>query len=89
MIGFAGGAISALPVNRPLLKSAALVGVDIRHFLASKPREAQIVRTALFADVASGSLAAPQVVPFRLARAKDALDALAGRDRIGKVVVTS
>ncbi len=48
VVGFASGSIPALPANLPLLKSAALVGVDIRHFLASRPHEAQAARAALF-----------------------------------------
>lgn len=88
VIGFAGGAIPTLPANLPLLKSAALVGVEIRHYLASRPLEAGAVRAALFGDAASGALAAPRIVPFRLARARDALDALSRRDRVGKVVVS-
>ena len=32
IVGFAGGDIPALPVNLPLLKGAALVGVDYRQF---------------------------------------------------------
>jgi len=48
VVGFAGGSIPALPANLRLLKSAALVGVDIRHFLASRPHEAQAARAALF-----------------------------------------
>jgi NADPH2:quinone reductase len=33
VIGFASGNIPALPVNLPLLKGAALIGVDSRQFL--------------------------------------------------------
>lgn len=34
VVGFAGGEIPALPANLPLLKGAALVGVDVRQFAA-------------------------------------------------------
>ena len=34
VVGFAGGEIPALPANLPLLKGAALVGVDCRQFAA-------------------------------------------------------
>lgn len=40
VIGFASGAIPALPVNLPLLKGAALVGVDYRQFAAVYEAEA-------------------------------------------------
>src|SRR3954454_17909796 len=54
VIGFASGSIPSLPANLPLLKSASLVGVTIRHFLASQPVKAQEVRTALFESIVSG-----------------------------------
>ncbi|MGH1589005.1 NADPH:quinone oxidoreductase family protein [Methylobacterium phyllosphaerae] len=87
VIGFAGGSIPALPANLALLKSAALVGVDIRHFQTFRPQDARAARGALFAQVASGALAAPQIVPFRLAQAREALAATSHRERIGKIVV--
>src|SRR5690606_40080307 len=37
VIGFAGGEIPKLPTNLPLLKGAALVGVDIRQFGIHEP----------------------------------------------------
>ena len=40
VIGFAGGAISRLPVNLALLKGAALVGVDLRQFGEHEPEQA-------------------------------------------------
>ena len=87
VVGFAGGSIPALPANLPLLKSAALVGVDIRHFLASRPHEARAARAALFDRVASRTLVAPQIVSFRLSQAREALAATSRRDKVGKVVV--
>ncbi len=87
VVGFAGGSIPALPANLPLLKSGALVGVDIRHFLASRPHEAQAARAALFERVASRTLVAPQIVSFRLSQAREALAATSRRDKVGKVVV--
>ena len=39
MIGFAAGAIPALPYNIALLKGAALVGVDIVQFSTTKDPE--------------------------------------------------
>ena len=87
VIGFAGGSIPALPANLPLLKSASLVGVDIRHFLAARPEEARTARTKLFQQVADRVLAAPQVVAFGLEQAGEALAATLRRDKPGKVVV--
>src|SRR3954466_11390448 len=87
VIGFAGGSIPSLPANLPLLKSASLVGVEIRHFLASQPVKAQEVRTALFESVVSGTLRPPAVTTFLLDRATEALAATMRRDKSGKIVV--
>jgi NADPH:quinone reductase-like Zn-dependent oxidoreductase len=87
VLGFAGGSIPSLPANLPLLKSASLVGVTIRHFLASQPAKAQEVRTALFESIVSGTLRAPTIMTFPLERAADALAATMQRDKAGKIVV--
>ena len=87
VLGFAGGSIPCLPANLPLLKSASLVGVTIRHFLASQPVKAQEVRTALFESIVSGTLRAPPVMTFPLERAAEALAATMKRDKVGKIVV--
>jgi len=87
VLGFAGGSIPSLPANLPLLKSASLVGVEIRHFLASQPVKAQEVRTALFESVVSGTLRAPAIITFPLERAAEALAATMQRDKAGKIVV--
>jgi len=87
VIGFAGGGIPVLPANLPLLKSAALVGVDIRHFLASRPEAARLARKALLERVASGALAKPQVTTYPFEQAGAALAATSRREKVGKVVV--
>src|SRR3954452_18632876 len=87
VIGFASGSIPSLPANLALLKSASLVGVEIRHFLASQPVKAQEVRTGLFERVVSGTLRAPTVMTFPLERAAEALAATMQRDKAGKIVV--
>lgn len=87
VLGFAGGAIPALPINLPLLKSAALVGVDIRHFKAAYPQEAKAARLTLFAQMAEGLLKPPPVMAFALEEAAAALAAVTGRAKTGKIVV--
>lgn len=87
VIGFAAGRIPALPVNLALLKNAALVGVDVRHF-AEQDNATFTARLArLLQRIAHGELQAPPIAPFPLARAPEAFAALAQRGRIGKVVV--
>jgi NADPH:quinone reductase len=87
IVGFAGGSIPALPANLPLLKSAALVGVDVRQFLSAKPDAARAARTKLFDQVAARMLAPPQAMNFALEQAGEALAATRQRDKLGKVVV--
>ena len=87
VIGFASGRIPSLPVNLALVKNAVLLGVDIRHFLATQPERARRVRKALFSLVASGELSEPSVTMFSLGRAQEALTATMARERKGKVVV--
>ncbi|MEP6869045.1 MAG: NADPH:quinone oxidoreductase family protein [Novosphingobium sp.] len=49
VIGFASGTIAKLPVNLPLLKGAALVGVDYRQALSHDPFLKERLAEALFA----------------------------------------
>jgi hypothetical protein len=63
------------------------VGVEIRHFLASRPEDARAARAALFEQVASGVLAPPPIILFPLAQAREALSAASRRDKAGKAVV--
>lgn len=48
VIGFASGSIPAIPSNLALLKSASLVGVDVRHFVAAYPETAKHARNEIF-----------------------------------------
>ena len=87
VVGFAAGRVASLPANLALLKSAELVGVDLRHFLASQPDRARQVRRALYSSVADGRLKAPSLVRFNLGEGQAALKATMARDRVGKIVV--
>lgn len=87
VVGFAAGHVPALPVNLALLKSAALLGVEIRHFLHTEPVRAKRVRSAFFTQVRTGALLPPTTVRFPLDQAAAAVKATASRARAGKVVV--
>ncbi|MFN3457756.1 MAG: NADPH:quinone oxidoreductase family protein [Novosphingobium sp.] len=87
VIGFAAGRIPALPVNLALLKNAALVGVDVRHFAEQDTATFTARLTRLLQRIARGDVQAPPVMPFPLAQAQDAFAALAQRGRNGKVIV--
>ena len=87
VLGFTAGGIPSLPANLPLLKSASLVGVDIRHFLSSQPEAAQRDKMSLFQLVATGKLKAPQLITHPLEQAAQAIEATTARGKAGKVVV--
>ena len=87
VVGFTAGRIPALPTNLALLKDAALVGVELRHFVTARPDEARRARMSLFERVASGALAKPRMAAFPLERAGEALATTLRREKSGKVVV--
>jgi NADPH2:quinone reductase len=89
VVGFAAGAIPALPFNLALLKGAALVGVDVARFgMMHEPEKSIANNRALLAMYAEGRLkpVPGQVVPF--ARVAEAFDMVAGRRAVGRLVVT-
>lgn len=59
VVGFLGDGIPKLPVNLPLMKGAALVGVDVRQFLNYQSSQAAEHLQQLFAWVAQGRLVPP------------------------------
>ena len=88
VIGFAAGEIPALPVNLPLLKGAALVGVDYRQFSAVfEEDKARAELDELLDWVAEGALAPPVGRVFALAEAVTALAYALGGQGIGKTVL--
>jgi NADPH2:quinone reductase len=56
MIGFAQGEIGTLRTNLPLLKGAAMVGVDVRQFREREPEAAQANLAEVVALFARGAL---------------------------------
>jgi NADPH2:quinone reductase len=89
VVGFAAGAIPALPFNLPLLKGAALVGVDVARFgMMREPEKSIANNRALLALYAEGKLkpVPGQIVPF--ARVAEAFEMVAGRKAVGRLVVT-
>jgi NADPH2:quinone reductase len=87
VLGFAGGPIPALRANLPLMKGAALVGVDFRQFLEFEAeREAAHVEQ-LLRWVGEGRLAPPVGRSFAFEAFADALTfALSGQGH-GKTVL--
>lgn len=88
VIGFAGGDIPALPVNLPLLKGAALVGVDYRQFgavfeTAAAARELD----ELLAWVAQGKLDVPIGRTFSFGEYREALEYALSGNGTGKTIL--
>jgi NADPH2:quinone reductase len=88
VIGFAGGAIPALPVNLPLLKGAALVGVDYRQFSAVfEAGAAARALDELLAWVAKGDLDVPVGRTFPFGKSREALEYALSGGGAGKTIL--
>ncbi|SAL80839.1 NADPH:quinone oxidoreductase family protein [Caballeronia telluris] len=87
VIGFASGSIPKLPTNLALLKSASLVGVDVRHFVDGHKAEAFAAAQALFQRFADGVLQPVAYIEHSLDEAQEAFTTLAARNKVGKVLV--
>ena len=87
VIGFVGGPIPALPANLPLLKGAALVGVDVRQFLLYEKERAAAHLSELLGWVGDGLLKPPVGREFAFEEFAQALEyALSGKG-LGKTVL--
>ena len=87
VIGFASGGIPALPVNLPLLKGAALVGVDYRQFAAVfEATAAQREFDELLAWVAEGRLVPPAGRAFAFDQYREALTYALSGEGIAKTI---
>ena len=89
VIGFASGEIPALPANLPLLKGAALIGVFWGAFAQRQPQDNVANFQQLFAWYGEGKLKPLVSQTFPLEKAGDAINTLAKRKAVGKVVVTT
>jgi NADPH:quinone reductase len=87
VVGFAGGRIAQFPVNLALLKGSAVIGVFYGRFVQQEPSAAEKNMAELFRLYADGLLRPHIFKTFPLAGAAAAMDCLASRQVIGKVVV--
>jgi len=87
VVGFASGSIPKLSVNLLLLKGAAVMGVFWSRFLQQQASEAEQNRSELASLFGKGQLRPHIHEVFPLPRAVEALQALSGRQVIGKVIV--
>jgi NADPH:quinone reductase len=87
VIGFAGGPIPALPANLPLMKGAALIGVDVRQFPLFEPKRAADYLAELLTWVADCRLVPPVGRVFAFDEAREALTFALSGAGIGKTVL--
>ena len=87
VVGFASGRIPEISVNIPLIKGFSIVGVRAGEYARRFPDRGLAARDALFRLLEDGKLhpRVDRVLP--LSRWREAFDAMAAREIIGKVVL--
>lgn len=88
VIGFTGGEIPTIKVNRLLLNNIDAVGVGWGSWTLSHPGYLQEQWAELKPLLASGAVPAPEPVVYPLERAGEAIASLEDRSAKGKVVVS-
>lgn len=88
VLGFTGGDIPTVKVNRLLLKNAAVVGVGWGEWVLGNPGYLAEQWSEVEPLLASGQLRAPDPALYPLERAAEAIALLENRGAMGKVVLT-
>ena len=88
VLGFAGGEIPVVKVNRLLLGNTGVLGVASREFFEQHPALVAELWRQLMELRRTGALADPPVEVYPFADARGALRAIAGRRAQGKVVLS-
>ena len=88
VLGFSGGEIPMVKVNRLLLGNTGVLGVASREFFEQQPATVAELWGRLIELRRSGALDDPPVEPFPFADARGALCAIADRKARGKVVLS-
>jgi NADPH:quinone reductase len=87
VVGFTGGSIPEVRVNRLLLKNTEVVGAGWGAYVLGKPDANREIAAAVSRLVDSGAVRPLVGARFPLDRAADALELLEGRGATGKVVL--
>jgi len=87
VIGFAAGDIPKIPLNLTLLKGCQIVGVFWGQFVMRDPKKNHANAERIFGWVADGKLTAHVDATFPFAHAKEALEKVARREVMGKLVL--
>ncbi len=87
VIGFAGGRIAEISTNIPLIKGFSVVGVRAGEYARRFPERGRAIREAVATLAADGRLNPhiDRVLP--LSRWREAFDAMATREVVGKIVL--
>jgi NADPH2:quinone reductase len=88
VLGFAGGEIPVVKVNRLLLGNTGVLGVASREFFEHHPALVTELWEQLMELWRTGALADPPVEAYPFADARGALRAIAMRRALGKVVLS-
>jgi len=87
VVGFTGGSIPRLPLNRVLLDNRSIVGVDWGAWSRQDPAANQALIADVLGRVAAGELHPVAPVTYPLERAAEALNGLARRQIAGKLAL--
>ena len=87
VIGFASGAIPALPLNQVLLRNRTVLGIDWGMWAMRHPAEQDALLGELLELVARGSIEPVRPTEYPLDDVARALDDLLGRRIVGKVAL--
>jgi len=89
VVGFAGGGIPEVKVNRLLLNNLEVIGAGWGAYVMGKPEVNRQTGAAVEALIATGDIRPLVGATFPLERAADALMLLDGRGATGKIVLTT
>jgi NADPH:quinone reductase len=87
VVGFAAGDIPKIPLNLTLLKGCQIVGVFWGQFVMREPRKNRANAERIFAWVADKKLTPHIDATYPFAQAREALEKVARREVMGKLVL--
>jgi NADPH2:quinone reductase len=88
VVGFASGEIPSIPLNLSLLKGSSLVGVLWGRFNIEEPEKSAANNHVIMGWIADGSLSPSVQRVFPLDDAVAAFRWVAGRNAVGRVVIS-
>ena len=86
-VGYSSGTIPKMPLNLLLLKGCDLLGVFWGEALEREPKQTNANISQVFTWIAEGKLNPTIQQTFSLAETKTALNKIANRQAIGKIVI--